>query len=434
MAQGESLSVPRVARNLNPFEFPSSARLEGLFQRKGIKRLGELHGLPLQELREFGNCGPRTIAELVDLLRRIEAGEFAISENGLSPNNLAAMLRNLEAIIVDLPTRQREILLLRLGAAKRDDFWTLREVGEKFHLTRERVRQIIELIVPLVRKAGGPGLATQLRAIASTCARMVAPLTPALLSEWLAGAKVPKRFPLSLYVRLLGELNPEIPAWPAGQEHRTDPRPGRQELAVKTLRAILQQGEWRLPLKIAFAVTVKQGPLHGLSVVEFLAALKHARGLVVDFPAPAQPEVRLRWLAATRAVMALLETSDRALTLREIADRLQATFGPEMGDWSPGSVRRALTTDCYCLGRGCFGLRQHFKLSKPLARAACSNVFNLLKGQPGPISPFRLIADHQFAWASKTNGFELVELLREDGRFVEVRRFHFDLASRLPKN
>jgi hypothetical protein len=429
-ARGECLSVPASARDMNPFEFPSSARLEGVFRRKGITRLGELDGLPLEELRQFGNCGPRTISELVHLLKRIGAGEFKIPADLLSPASLAGMLRKLEVIIDDLPEREREILLLRLGANKANQYWTLRKVGDKFGLTRERVRQVMELILPFVRKAGGPGLAAQLRAIASTCSRSVCPLTPALLAEWLEGAKAPLRYALPVHVRLLGELNPAIPSWPAGQEHRTDPRPGQQEIAVRVLRTILQQGEWRLPLKTAFKQTVAQGRLRGVSVAEFLAGLKHARGLVVEFPKPAQPKVRLRWLAATKAVIAILETSDRALTLNEIADRLRATFGPGMGDWSPGSVRRALTTDCYCLGRGHFGLRRHFKLPEALARKACSDVYQLLKKQARSISPFRIVTDRRFGWTAKTNGFELVELLREDPRFAEVRRFHFDLASR----
>ena len=403
-----------------------------MFRRKGIARLGELEGLPLEELRQFGNCGPRTIGELLHLMERIAAGDFKIPGNLLSPANLASMLRKLEEIIADLPDREREILLLRLGAAKDDPHWTLRKVGDKFGLTRERVRQIMELILPLMRKAGGPGLAAQLRAIAAACGRAVCPLTPALLAEWLAGAKIPQRFPLAVYVRLFGELNPEIPAWPIGQEHRTDPRPGQQEVAVRVLRTILQQGEWRLPLKTAFKLTLAEGRLRDLHVTEFLAALKHARSLVVEFPKPTQPKVRLRWLAATKAVMAILEASDRALTLKEIAERLRATFGSEMGDWSAGSVRRALTTDCYCLGRGHFGLRQHFRLSESLAHKACSDVYELLKNHSRPISPFRVVSEGHFAWTAKTNGFELVELLREDSRFAEVRRFHFDLASRAP--
>jgi hypothetical protein len=288
----------------------------------------------------------------------------------------------------------------------------------------------MELVLPLVRKAGGPALAAQLQAIAAKCAGMVCPLTPQLLSQWLPGGKVPGAHPLAVYVRLLGELNPQIPAWPVGQEYRTDPRPGQQEVALKVLRGILQQGEWHLPLKTAYKRATAQTNLRELSVVEFLSALKHARGLAVEFPKPDRPQVRLRWLAATKAVASILQESNRALGLTEIIARLRATFGSDMGDWSLGSVRRALTLEAYCLARGSFGLRHHFRLSEPLGRKACADVYALLQKQNNPISPFRVVSSGQFKWTAKTNGYELAEVLREDGRFAEVRRFHFDLASR----
>lgn len=424
------LTIPANVSHFSPFEFPSSARLEGLFRRKGFTRLGDLHGVALEDLRNFGNCGPRTIAELVHLLERVVAGDYIVPEDCLSPANVVGMLRQLDVTIADLPARERDILLLRVGATKDGRFWTLRKVGNKFHLTRERVRQIMELILPYVRKAGGPGLAAQLRAIAAICVEKVCPLTPQLLAEWLPAGKAPGRYPLPVYVHLLGELHPEVPAWPAGQEHRTDPRPGQQEVAVKALRNVLQQGEWRLPLKAAYKRTKAQPNLHDLSVGDFLAGLKYARGLAVEFPKPDQPRVRLRWLAATKAVAATLEESNRALSLKEILSRLRTTFGREMGDWSLGSVRRALTLEAYCLARGSFGLRHHFKLPESLGRKACSDVHDLLQKQNLPVSPFRIISGRQFNWAAKTNGYELAEVLREDGRFAEVRRFHFDLASR----
>jgi hypothetical protein len=427
---GETLYVPANVSQFNPFEFPSSARLEGLFRRKGITRLGELHGVSLQELRNFGNCGPRTIAELVDLIKKVSAGKYSVPENPLAPASVAGLLHNVDETIVDLPDREREVLLLRVGATKDGRFWTLRKVGNKFHLTRERVRQIMELILPHVRKAGGPGLAAQLRAIAARCKDKVCPLTPQLLAQWLPAGKPPARYPLPVYVHLLGELNPEIPAWPRGQEHRTDPRPGQQEVAVKALRNILHQGEWRLPLKEAYKRTIAEPELRELSVTDFLAGLKYARGLGVEFPKPEQPRVRLRWLAATRAVAAILEDSDRALSLKEILSRLRSTFGPEMGDWSLGSVRRALTLEAYCLARGVFGLRRHFKLPEALGRKACTDIYKLLQKQNVAISPFRIVSERQFSWATQTNGYELAEVLREDGRFAEVRRFHFDLATR----
>jgi hypothetical protein len=424
------LSVPAAAWDLDPKEFPSSVRLEGVFRKKNIRRLGDLHGLAVEELRQLGNCGPTTIIELVRLLKRIGAGEFAIPRDGLSAKGLVAMVRKLDDTTTRLSAREKEVLLLRLGAFDGGQGWTLKKVGDKFGLTRERVRQLMELLLPLVRKAGGPGLAAQLRAIATACIKAVCPLTPGLLGEWLGGGKTPGRYPLAFYVRLIGEMHPEIPAWPVGQEHRTDPRPGRQEEALKFLKQTLHQSQWRMPVKAAFKLVSAQPNLRDLRVAEFLEALKYARSLKVEFEKPDQPAVRLRWLAANVAVVAILEASERPLRVEEISERLHTIFGPEMGDWSLGSVRRALNLECYCLKRGLFGLRKHFRLPESLRRKVCGDVHELLRKQEHPVSPFRIVNDGVFPWTSKTTGFELVELMREDGRFAEVRRFHFDLASR----
>src|SRR5271167_728046 len=72
------LSVPAGARDASPFDFPASVRLEGVFRRRGTKKLGQLDGIALSELRAMGNCGNGTILELVELMRRVAAGEFSV--------------------------------------------------------------------------------------------------------------------------------------------------------------------------------------------------------------------------------------------------------------------------------------------------------------------------------------------------------------------
>ena len=151
-ARGACLSVPSNVSHFNPFEFPSSARLESLFRRKGITRLGDLDGVPLEELHNLGNCGVRTITELIHLLKRVAAGDYAVPEDCLAPASLAGLLRKLDETIADLTAREREILLLRTGGAKDGRAWTLRKVGDTFQLTRERVRQIQNLALRKLRR------------------------------------------------------------------------------------------------------------------------------------------------------------------------------------------------------------------------------------------------------------------------------------------
>ncbi len=426
----ERLSVPASARDANPYEFPSSVRLEGVFRRKGIKRLGQLDGASVRELRHLGNCGPRTITELKELLARIASGEFRLPGNPLAPESLAALLKKLDEGIAKLPSREREILLLRMGAGKGGQLWTLEEVGGKFGLTRERVRQIMELNLPFLRKEGGPALARQVREIADKSNRAICPLTAELFSEWLGGGARGRRFSVAVYVRLLGELHPEIPAWPEGQEYRTDPRPGRQETAMKVLRRILEGGKINLPLDEAFALTLADRRVPGLTVTEFLAGLKYARSIAVEFPRPDKPQARLRWLASGTAANAILHASDRALTLKEISARIAKEFGSDSKTWSVSSLRRTLTKSFLWLGPSLFGLRRHVRLSESQRQKIREDVHRFLREQNRPMSSLRIFGLGRFSWKDKTNGYELAEILREDKRFAEGRRLVFSLGRR----
>ncbi len=427
-AEVERLAVPTAAKNLSPFDFPASVRLDGVFRRRGIKRLGQLDGVSVADLRRMGNCGRRTVAELIQLLQRVGAGEFFTPADPLAPASLVAMLRKLDVAITLLRPREREILFLRLGAGKGNRLWTLEEAGQKYGLTRERVRQIMDLILPSLRKAGGPGLAVQLREIAARCERAVCPLTPELFVDWLRGNKKPGRLPLSIYVRLLGELNPDIPAWPQGQEFRTDPRPGRQEMAMKVLRDIFQGGAIRLTFKEAYARTAADRRVAGLSVIEFLTALRFARSIAVEFPKTDQPFARLRWLASATAANAILQASDRPLTLEEIATRIAKEFGARSKSWSTASLRRTLTKDFFWLGPSLFGLREHIRHPSAQLAKMRDDVFRLLKGGDRPMSTARALAAGRFSWSAKTNPYELAEILREDRRLAEGRRLAFRVA------
>jgi len=114
--------------NLNPFDLPLSVRLEGVLRRKGVRQLGDLHGVPLRELKGFANCGNTTISELTHLIKRAGAGEFNTEpEVTWDP---AKLVCTLDALVADLPNRDAEILVLRLGG-KGDEVPTLEEAGAK---------------------------------------------------------------------------------------------------------------------------------------------------------------------------------------------------------------------------------------------------------------------------------------------------------------
>ena len=82
-------------------------------------------------------------------------GEIVGDDNAISPfDGLRDSSRNrdLLAMVASLDQREAEILRLRFGLDGRDEL-TLEEVGQKFHVTRERIRQLEYLALSKIRKA-----------------------------------------------------------------------------------------------------------------------------------------------------------------------------------------------------------------------------------------------------------------------------------------
>jgi RNA polymerase sigma factor (sigma-70 family) len=73
-----------------------------------------------------------------------ELGDFIEDQAGLSPSDaaiLALLPADVAPLLEVLNERERRLITLRFGL-DRGDPRTLEEVGETFHVTRERIRQI----------------------------------------------------------------------------------------------------------------------------------------------------------------------------------------------------------------------------------------------------------------------------------------------------
>jgi RNA polymerase sigma factor (sigma-70 family) len=303
----DSFFIPPRAHALDPCDLPLSGRLESALQRKGIARLGELHGLPLREFRRLSNCGRRTIDELIRLLERVARGEFDAVQVEFSPAHCHEVLARLDQLLIRLPPRNQEILRLRL-ASEASHALTLEEIGAQFKLTRERVRQIAEKAIGFMRKEGGPGLGSQLRGIAAACCDRVMPLTPALLSRWLGRQALALKLPVVFYVRLLGELNPQIPAWSNGPEAAGNQKGLAGEVLAGLEEALLTATQG-LAFKKAFELAQGRPKTRRLTVGDFLDVLRRARSVRVDLSKPDEPLIRLRRLRAADVSKAILERS-----------------------------------------------------------------------------------------------------------------------------
>jgi hypothetical protein len=262
-------------------------RLEGLFRRKAVSRLGDLHGVAVMDLMAVSNCGAKTIWEATRLIERAGAGEFDTDGFHGDPVEL---VRTIDALIAGMPERNSEILLLRLGG-RLEAVPTLEEIGTTFGLTRERVRQIVDHGVNQIRKSGSRRLKKLLEHVGKLCSEGVFPLTPALLRHWLRKSPATGRFRDSFYVRLLGELMPAISAWPGGQ-YPSDKRSRRDLEIERRLEPVLRRASRGMRLPEALSLLRSRGKPSKLQAAEFLAALKGSRRFKVLFPKPYAPVVR----------------------------------------------------------------------------------------------------------------------------------------------
>jgi hypothetical protein len=147
--------VPLGLRDLKVSRLPISVRLEGVLRQMKVRRLGELHGISVEDIRAIRNCGRKTIQEVEALLARAINGEFSISAVALQKLILSDLLSLIDSLIEKLRPRDKEWLLSRLGT--KGSIPTLEEVGRKAGVTRERVRQVVEKALDFIRKMGAQG-------------------------------------------------------------------------------------------------------------------------------------------------------------------------------------------------------------------------------------------------------------------------------------
>ena len=185
-----------------------SIRLQQVLESIGVKRLGDVEGLTDGKLLRVRNCGKGCVRELRALLARADLGEFDPPSESFSPRESADLLCSLERLLAQVNPRDRGIIRAHFDRSRP----TLEQTGQKHLLTRERIRQILQVRLHQIWRQGGPRFAAQVSGLASLCQRRGRLLKPALLSNWLGRKALALRHPLDFYVRLLIELqHAELP-------------------------------------------------------------------------------------------------------------------------------------------------------------------------------------------------------------------------------
>ena len=423
-----ALFVPTSVHGVNPFDLSPSPRLEGALRKKKVTRLGDLHNFSLRDLKATGNIGKKTIEELVRLIERVATGEFKNATESDVAWNPVELLHTLEALVFELSVRDREILILRFGG-NGGVVLTLEEVGGKYGLTRERIRQISRDAVAGIQKTGARRLRSYLTHVENTCYDAMRPLTPDLLSHWVAGDSHTWQFPMVFYVRLLGELSATIPAWPDGQEPSSILN-DRHDIVVSVVEDSLRAELRSFSIQDAYAMARDRAKRLGFSKGEFLSALKTTKRLRVQFKGPTEGEVSLPRLLAAEVACVVLRSSKSPLTPEDILARAKELFGDKIPAWNPRTLGNSLLEEkgFHLLGPGSYGLREHLLLPESLWGPARADFRELLRQLNRPVSSSEVVNNHRFKWTEQTNSYELACILRGDESLIDLGKFLFALA------
>ncbi|MDQ6632428.1 MAG: hypothetical protein M3Y82_11855, partial [Verrucomicrobiota bacterium] len=179
-----SLAIPLITPDLKLAELPMSVRLENVLKQCGYKLLGDLHGLETADLLKVRNCGQKSILELKELIRRAAMGEFSSTAREDVGLCLHEIIHAIDSGLASLSNRNHKIFDARLSLR------TLEDVSLEFKMTRERVRQIVNVSVDKMRRDGGPRLREALKAVVRECQRRVCLLTPDLFVRWIGGPAI----------------------------------------------------------------------------------------------------------------------------------------------------------------------------------------------------------------------------------------------------
>ena len=425
---GVSFVVPESIPQLRFAELPITRRLKNFVRSIGLQTLGDLKGQSAFELLRCKNCGPRTVAEIGQLIERAISGEFdeAQIEESAQPKELLSLLAE---GIAKLSPRDKNLVLARIGGEDVPPS-TLEELGRQHALTRARVQQILKKTFNTLKKTWGPRVPRLLDAVKRRCLTNICPLTPALLAKWIGESHSTLQLSLKAQVRLIGALDKDVPCWPNGHDGVGSINSSIRSLELD-LAKLACNANGCITVAEAYRKLTSQQPYKRLKVGKFLGMLRRIRRTRVEFDDPQSPTIRLSRLSASDVAKHILDQSDEPLTAEEIHSRAIQTFGTKIVLCGARAIGNVLSSnrDVFLVGSGVYGLHKHFKLPFSEWKRVQTDFAQLLAKESRPISCYEVLNDRLITGLTNVRPEELAYILRKDRQFLDLGFLIFALAT-----
>ena len=153
--QSRTIRVPLNQSGLINRVLKAQAQFEQQYERRAsAEELADMLALPIDKVNEVMKINGRAVSvdapfadgEDNSLLDVLPNNDSPMADNGLNQESLAL---EVSRVLSQLPSREREILKMFFGIGYPE--MTLEEIGTRFELTRERVRQIKEKAIRHLR-------------------------------------------------------------------------------------------------------------------------------------------------------------------------------------------------------------------------------------------------------------------------------------------
>lgn len=435
------ISIPENIKDISVERIGFSTRLAKALHSLNVGKLGDLENFTFDNLKSAPRLGKDSVFELWQFVASMQknagVGKNSFeeleadspAETVLSELSLNGVLKFINDFVSALTEREQEVLFSRLGGAPDERILTLEELGEKFQVTRERIRQMESNSLKKLKTRLSGISENALEKIKVHTEAAVCPLTARFLIHLTENDYALFACPPNFYLHLLKKLAPEIYI-SAGSQTPIQSTKNVSQLSRKIKNFLDEQPDF-LTLSQVFEQLSDRGTFDGFGINDFFEAIRSKKFIVEDGDAPnilliASDKNKLSMAEMARQV---LTQSEQPLTPEEIIAEARKMFGEDIEFHSERSLANLPSFDrsFYLLNKRTIGLRQHFHLPEPLWNQVKDDFHKLLLEKKRPVSTTEVINKNLFDWTSQTNPSETTEILREDERFKDLGRFLFAL-------
>lgn len=421
-----------------------SLRTRNCLKRRGINTIEDLSHLTDIELLKIENFGRKCLRDLEEALLEASAKFLPIErplgstltsvvtepvqdflpvdapDKGKTPERTLSEI--LETWLASLDERRRSVIKARLGLGC--EACTLEEVGTKFSITRERVRQIQKKALADLRRVDGLGEKLDIIIYELLDGRR----TPLFLagapaeSPWLANM----RWPEQMLKFLIEHPNQRLSVFSLhGRLVVTRIGVGSWEERVRLAKAFLKDSTRHQILEADARRAVEA--IAGWDNIDLAEELWGIASENAHFTTGQDQSAR-RLVAygsnIDEMVRAVLESSDQPLHYREISTEIERRFGRE----ESRRTHNAAADVGLLLGRGVYGVRRHIELSQSDEDYVCGLCEEFVRDGPEGRQwhARELLADIEtvdWSVASNLDHYSLTALLRRSSNLHYVGRF-----------